>query len=762
MNELDQTENYNWEWTASKTQKTTTSASPHLPQPAVTNALTESAQRPITADTVTPLKSDQEAAEGRSTTVQPPEVTASSEKRGRADFSSKTPTANQPSVTTSSSDSYNDAKTDGIKVETPKDSQGDISTITPTVSGMKAPKGFPDITIPNTVASNAEDTNSLTSPSFVQSETDQTPVYQTSSDGSRGLPEVQTKSSPSQPSSSSEAVLRSPTSPSMPHFSSTMTSVLSSGVLLQATQSLSNGERTSVFPSSSSSSSFASSLLCDTLDPSAAPSSCLHDPVLSASALDSQHSANTQLFSKDLASPLVPTLSASTLLPPSPSLSASETDSVHAGLGFGDRGSNGDLLFGSTGPTVFSDTPALQTVLEPTATAVTAEIPESSWDLSLSEISLSLSPTLLPSVVLSRDITYSDSTLGLSASFSDVLKDLRYAKGSTVESVLPEFSGDTFPLASDVDIMCACSMELSVSSSWLHASPHAPLPSSAWDYSSTSELYSSVGHHSASSADTGSPLPSLSVAGSGGLSLDQPLFSPSLSSQYQFIPSTNSDLHVSVAATASTSTMDSWLSAERNTVVQASSLPPSPTASPLAPASEGQVIDSSSSASGSALFPDSQEGLDQDWDRVQTSASGESVLSLSTTVSSTAPPFTTSDPGQSQDDLDDRSSAFYFESGSGSGSVITPEVGGSAAPDVSEVTSASAWSLGGAEESGSGQGESLYDNETSSDFSISERTERGSEEEEAVAGKKEKKDWKNFDIQNITNSLQQNYTPSSL
>ncbi|XP_061578193.1 receptor-type tyrosine-protein phosphatase zeta isoform X2 [Cololabis saira] len=187
-------------------------------------------------------------------------------------------------------------------------------------------------------------------------------------------------------------------------------------------------------------------------------------------------------------------------------------------------------------------------------------------------------------------------------------------------------------------------------------------------------------------------------------------------------------------ATAS-AIMDSWLStSERSPSFQASHLPSSPTAFPFAPTPEGQVVDSSSSsssASGSALSPDSQEGLDQDWERVHTSASGESTLPYSTKVISTAPPVTISESGQTQDDLEEHSSAFYFESGSGS--AVTPEVGGGTdTPALSEVNSASAWSLVGAEESGSGQAESLYDNETSSDFSISESTERGSEEEEPV------------------------------
>uniref|UniRef100_UPI0037E701E9 receptor-type tyrosine-protein phosphatase zeta isoform X2 n=1 Tax=Semicossyphus pulcher TaxID=241346 RepID=UPI0037E701E9 len=177
---------------------------------------------------------------------------------------------------------------------------------------------------------------------------------------------------------------------------------------------------------------------------------------------------------------------------------------------------------------------------------------------------------------------------------------------------------------------------------------------------------------------------------------------------------------------------DPWFSAsDGNSVLQISALPSSPTASPFTPTPEGQALDASSSASGSALFPDSQEGVDQEWDRAQTSASGESAFPHSTKVTDTIPSSMTPESGQSPDDLDDRSSAFYFESESGSAS--TSEVAGTAAPSIPDVTSASPWSLGGEEESGSGQGESLYDNETSSDFSISERTERESEEEEPVA-----------------------------
>ncbi|XP_026167408.1 receptor-type tyrosine-protein phosphatase zeta isoform X2 [Mastacembelus armatus] len=178
---------------------------------------------------------------------------------------------------------------------------------------------------------------------------------------------------------------------------------------------------------------------------------------------------------------------------------------------------------------------------------------------------------------------------------------------------------------------------------------------------------------------------------------------------------------------------DPWFSAsDGNSALHKPALLSSPTASPFTPTPEGQMLDSSSSASGSALFPDSQEGVDQEGDRDQPSAFGESALPYSTAATNTIPLTTTSDQsGQTTDDLDDRSSAFYFESESGS--AATSEVGGAAASPVPVVTSASPWLLGGEDESGSGQGESLYDNETSSDFSIPERMDRESEDEEPVA-----------------------------
>ncbi|XP_008300342.1 receptor-type tyrosine-protein phosphatase zeta-like [Stegastes partitus] len=771
-NELDKIQDNSLDWSATNSERITTSESPFLPLPGMRTTTTEFGQRrTTTTDPVPPLRSTESGrvlSHSKETThhrtsSQPAEVPLSEETTTSADFSGNAPiysttTTNKPFIATSTTPLYPHEKTEGVhRSISPKDSsekaKGGISTTTPAFIGPKATGGK------STHTSHTSDLSSTTSSSsssssFIQAETDPgwtVPINEDSTTNRsvsaepRGLPETRTESSSAQPFSSSEAVLRRHTSPSMPHFSTTTTSVGLSAVLLQTTQPLSNGESPSVSPSSTSSSSFASSPLCDTADPSTAPSTCLHDPpsswpVLSASASDSQHVATTLLSSKDTASPSIPKLSASTLphLPHSShSLSGWETDPIFPGVGFDDSDSIGDVLSGSSGdPSVFRDTPPLQRVPDTSDTAVAAEFSESAWDPSLSTISLSLSPTLRPSVLLSTDFTLSGTTPDLSRSFSVGFEESRYAKGSTIESFLPEVSGDGFPLASDVDAMCGCSLEPSVSSSWLHASPHVPLPSSAWD-STSLELYSSVGILSASGVGVDNLLRSLSVVGSDGLSLDQPLLShsaisPSLTSHHsQFLQATHSDLSISVAATASAVT-DSWFSAsDRNTALQTAALPLSPTASPFTPTPEGTVLDSSSSASGSALFPDSQEGVDQEWDRVPTSASGESMLPYSTKVSSTGPPSTTSESGQTPDDLEDHSSAFYFESGSGS--AVTSEVGGTAAPTISPITSASPWSLGGEDESGSGQGESLFDNETSSDFSLSERTERESEEEEQVA-----------------------------
>lgn len=382
---------------------------------------------------------------------------------------------------------------------------------------------------------------------------------------------------------------------------------------------------------------------------------------------------------------------------------------------------------------MFSGTQHVLTVPELSDTTVTAQP-----FLDPSTASLSLSPTLQPSVFVSSDYTLSGVTPGLSSSVTGGSDDSRYATGTTIESFLSEFSGDGFTFASNDVPVCGCSLEPSTLPSLLHASPDVPLSSSVWDL----DLYSSVGF----SSDFGVGVDvrhSVSVVGSNVLLTDEPLLSHSAvstSSSFlhsQLLRATHSDLPVSVAATGSDVRTPGFSASDGNSVLHISGLLSSPTSSPYTSTTEGQMLDMSSSASGSALFPDSQEGVDQEWDRVQTSGSGEGSVTYSTQVAYTSPTSTTSESGQNPDDLDEiSSSAFYFESESGS--AITSEVGSTTSPTVPAMSSPSPWSLGGEEESGSGQSESLYDNETSSDFSISERTERESEEEEEepVAGKK--------------------------
>ncbi|XP_075994377.1 receptor-type tyrosine-protein phosphatase zeta [Genypterus blacodes] len=514
---------------------------------------------------------------------------------------------------------------------------------------------------------------------------------------------------------STEAAPRYPTIPSVPHFSSTATSVLFSGIS-ETTRPLSTGESPSVLPRSSS------SPLCDTQDPGSAPSACLHAPPPSLPP-DSQHAATAPLLSsKDTISATAPPHAVSSLpvphpspalssppVPhPSPALSGWDSDPSPVTLGFHDGDSDVDRsswsssLVSSGDPSLFSVTPPLQTVTGQSGTPVA----ESSWDLSM--VSLSLIPTLQPSALFSTDL------LDLSTATPSLTGLSNHATGGAVDSFLPELSGDGFPLASS-DM--GGSLEPSSSSSSLHSSPHGPLPSSAWATASL-DLYSSPGWPSPSVSGLGDHLGSQSVVVSDGRSLDHRDISPPFS---HLLQPTRSEMSISVAATASVT--DEWF----NTPTQQTS----PTAPPLTPTPEVQALDNiSSSASGSALFADSQEGVDQEWDRVQTSASGESALPHSTVITSTVglSSVPESSGTTSRDESGERSSAFYFETESGSSS--TAEVGGSTAETA---TSASPWSLGGDEESGSGQGEGLYDNETSSDFSISERTERGSEDEEPVA-----------------------------
>ncbi|XP_077451596.1 receptor-type tyrosine-protein phosphatase zeta-like isoform X2 [Stigmatopora argus] len=124
------------------------------------------------------------------------------------------------------------------------------------------------------------------------------------------------------------------------------------------------------------------------------------------------------------------------------------------------------------------------------------------------------------------------------------------------------------------------------------------------------------------------------------------------------------------------------------------------------------------SAEGSNSISGSGSHIDQEWDGVQVSGSGESMF-----PHSNHPPSTTLESGQAPQDVDDRSSAFYFDSESGS--AIESGRAGTATPNTTAVLSPTTL-----EESGSGHADNLYDNDTSSDFSIPEQTQQESKKEE--------------------------------
>lgn len=516
-----------------------------------------------------------------------------------------------------------------------------------------------------------------------------------------GRPEVQEEISTQEPDRA--------TSRSVLHFSSISTSTQLSGILLQTSYPLATGEQLFVLPSSASSCSFASSPMYVLPDTSFS-SIRLHDPSTSSWALLSSSASDFQHVATD----------------PSPAPASAPSAPLASFLPYypSDPLSNGgsDLLpAASTLKVSLGDTPPLQTMPNPSGTEFPDMFPGSSGDLSLS--TPSLSPTLQPSVLLSSVFSFFGTTLGSSRFSSVGFEESKYASGSNVESFFPDTDSGGLRLATDLDPVCGCSLESLGSSSWLHASPHVPLPSTVWDSVSLA-LYSSI--TSGSSVSIDSFLHSELMLGSGGLSLDQDLLShstdtpsfPFTLSQISQGTSTNLPLSVSAPLPA---VSRSWLISSE---LQTSAPPLSTSASPFTLTPEEQTLDIGSGTSGSAIVPDSQEGVDQEWDRIQVSGGSEgSKYPLST---NTVPPPTAYE--STQNPHNEHSSAFYFESESGSAT----EVGDTAMPALPAVSTVSPWSLGTERHSGSGQGESLYDNETSSDFSISGHRER--EEEEPVAG----------------------------
>ncbi|XP_043084555.1 receptor-type tyrosine-protein phosphatase zeta isoform X2 [Puntigrus tetrazona] len=371
----------------------------------------------------------------------------------------------------------------------------------------------------------------------------------------------------------------------------------------------------------------------------------------------------------------------------------------------------------------------LQTLPEVTASVVSMQ-PSSEHDLfeSLSIVStLSKLAHLQPSVPVSSGYSLMKTTLGSDSSLSGSVKDTRLLTEWVDSSlVTPTFSQDN-------------GAEIS-----LHAFSNFLLPSSTLGLPPRSGLLgdpsSPVEHHSfLSTSSAGTPLCS-----DAGLELHTEASLSSL--PISIIPS--SDFSISVSAGISsvaqiaTGQSQGVLASVRSSTIASTSTPefifiPTPVVPPtVAPTSAPESISviapvvpptvAVSSAPNSSSMPthsadgqleNSASGwaLDLDWG--QSSASGDgSIVPYITTATPTEVP-----PNETDDGNEEHSSSFYFEGENGTDSEST-ELKVALRPSPS-------WTLRGSGEEESGSGENLTDNETSSDFSIPERTERDSEEE---------------------------------
>ncbi|KAJ7997665.1 hypothetical protein DPEC_G00214490 [Dallia pectoralis] len=440
--------------------------------------------------------------------------------------------------------------------------------------------------------------------------------------------------------------------------------------------------------------------------PNSGSASCLHAPPSSRPvssvirpALDPPPHAATALLSSGDSLLTAPSPTLSPTPHPSHSLSGWKADVSGVVVdGDDDRGyvlsASSSVAPGDNPP--FTDTPPLQIFPDPTAQQDQSE--HASGLLSSSPLSLQ------PSFLLSDHFSMS----AFSLSDSGILRDFSVAVSSVAKTSASGGVGGGSTVASGasdaVGSLRTCALDgVSSSSSCLHASHHLPLATSDWEAVSQT-LY-------ALASDVNDILPSALMA---SVSVGQPVSSSPLPPP---LPGSYSDLSVSVTATPS-GAKDLWVSALRTS---------SPTASPLTPTltpdltPDPQTVESS--ASGSTPSGDIQEELDEEWDRVQSSASASGADKL--------PPIATVAPSTvsaSHADAEEHSSAFYFDSESGS--AVATETRGETLT-VSPVTVAAPWSPGREEESGSGPGEGAYDKETSSDFSIPEHTETDSERKEA-------------------------------
>ncbi|XP_048013919.1 receptor-type tyrosine-protein phosphatase zeta [Megalobrama amblycephala] len=531
------------------------------------------------------------------------------------------------------------------------------------------------------------------------------------------LPEIPMESTSS--TLSPEVPLR-PTTASLPF----PTTAAFNTVLSQTTQPVFNGESTSYAPSVSDTLSYVHA---SPVSPYSL-SSVLSEPIP-----DWDIPYTVSMLVSGGAQSVTPSPSYPTLFLTG-SVSYFDMEPVSSG-GCNDDDGDDDVLSGSisTDPQCRSTLP-LQMLPEATASVVSMQ-PYYEHDLihpseHPSTVSvLSTLAYLQPSVPVSRDYSLMMTTLDSDASLS----------GSIGDSCLPTEWVDSSLVAPTFSQDSVTSSEIS-----LHASLNILLPSSTLGLFPCSGL----------SGDLSSPvdLDSFLSTSSAGTPLcsntDLDLRAEALLSSLPFSTKPSSDLSISVAATVSSVAQSATGQSQgaptpiRSSTIASTSTPvfraiPTPVVTPtLAPTSAPESISVvvpvvpptvalSSAPESSSIPTHSADGqlensasgwaLDLDWG--QSSASGdESVIPYITTASPTEVP-----PDEADDGNEEHSSSFYFEGENGTESEAT-DFRVTLRPSPS-------WTLRASGEEESGSGENLTDNETSSDFSIPERTERNSEEE---------------------------------
>ncbi|KAG1933291.1 receptor-type tyrosine-protein phosphatase zeta isoform X2 [Pimephales promelas] len=491
-----------------------------------------------------------------------------------------------------------------------------------------------------------------------------------------------------------------PTTSSLPF----PTTAAFSTVLSQTTQPVSNGESASYAPSVSDTLSY---MHASPVSPYSLSS------VLSEPFPDWDIPYTVSMLVSGGAQSITPSPSYPTLFLTG-SVSYLDMEPVSSG-GCNDDDGDDDVLSGSfsADPQCRSTLPP-QTLPEATASVVSMQ-PNFELDLlhpSERPSTVSMLGNLQPSVPVSRDYSLMMTTLDSDASLS----------GSIGVSCLPMECVDSSLASSEIS---------------LHASPNILVPSATSGFSPCSGLSGVLSSPVVldSFLSTGTPLCS-------NTELD--LRAEALLSSLPFSTEPSSDLGISVAATISSVAKSAIGQSQgaptpiRSSTIASTSTPvfrsiPTPVMTPTsAPESISVVVPVvpptvalSSAPESSSIPTHSADGqpensasgwaLDLDWG--QSSASGdESVIPYITTASPTEVP-----PDERDDGNEEHSSSFYFEGENGTESEAT-DFRVTLRPSPS-------WTLRGSGEEESGSGENLTDNETSSDFSIPERTERDSEEE---------------------------------